>query len=132
MKKPILLTFFVMLITLTSIYCQANVKIKSSPAIESLMARFAQEGKSEEIINGWRIQIISTTDRREMETAQTTFAALYPGMSIDWKHVAPYYQVRVGYFESKNKLMPVLLDLKKTFPSCTYAYDEISKRSLVH
>lgn len=96
-----------------------------------MMERFISTGKSNEMIKAWRIQIITTDDRREMETAKSTFSNMYPGMNIDWKHVIPYYQVRVGYFENKNKLMPFLLELKKTFPSATPVYDSVSKRALV-
>jgi hypothetical protein len=129
--KNIIVSIVICGITLTG-YGQKNVKISSSSAIESLMDRFAAEGKAEETIKGWRIQIVTTNDRHEMEAAQATFIAMYPGVNIDWKHVAPYYQVRVGYFENKNKLMPLLLELKKTFPSATYIYDQVTKRSMVH
>lgn len=110
---------------------QNNVKIEASPSIEKMMEHFISTGKSNEMIKAWRIQIITTDDRREMETAKSTFSNMYPGMNIDWKHVIPYYQVRVGYFENKNKLMPFLLELKKTFPSATPVYDSVSKRALV-
>jgi hypothetical protein len=115
-----------------SLHGQKNVRVSSTPAIENLMNRFIAEGKSEETIKGWRIQIVTTNDRREMETAQSTFSSLYPEISVDWKHVTPYYQVKVGYFENKNKLMPFLLELKKTFPAATFVYDQVAKRSVVN
>ncbi len=108
-----------------------NINVHSSPSVEKMMERFISNGKANETIKAWRIQIVTTDDRREMEAAKANFSAMYPGMNIDWKHVAPYYQVRVGYFENKNKLMPFLLELKKTFPSATPVYDNVSKRALV-
>jgi hypothetical protein len=107
------------LITLWALNSQAQnyVKLDTPTNIDRLMERFVQNGKSVETVKAWRIQIVTTND---------------PGISTDWKHVAPYYQVRVGYYENKNRLMPFLLELKKTFPSATPVYDNISKRSLVY
>jgi hypothetical protein len=114
-----------------TVHSQYNVKVESSASVERLMEKFVSNGKANENIKAWRIQIITTDDRREMETARNTFSSMYPGVSIDWKHVVPYYQIRVGYFENKNKLIPFLLELKKTFPSATPVYDNVSKRALV-
>lgn len=128
-----LISIFIFLIGLTiQINGQKkNIIIHTSPSVDKMMERFISNGKANETIKAWRIQIVTTDDRREMEAAKSNFSAMYPGMNIDWKHVAPYYQVRVGYFENKNKLMPFLLELKKTFPSATPVYDNVSKRALV-
>lgn len=110
---------------------QSNISLKASYSVNTMMEKFVENGKANENIKAWRIQIVTTDDRRQMESAMATFTSLYPGVNMDWKHVAPYYQVRVGYYENKNRLMPFLLDLKKTFPSATPVYDQVSKRALV-
>lgn len=110
---------------------QSNMKLKTSYSVSAMMEKFVENGKANENIKAWRIQIITTDDRRQMESAMATFTTLHPGVNMDWKHVSPYYQVRVGYYENKNRLMPFLLDLKKTFPSATPVYDQVSKRALV-
>jgi len=126
-----LLLIFLVSITSLQLSGQSNVKVKTSVSVDRLMEKFVTTGKANETIKAWRIQIITTDDRREMETAKSNFTSMYPGMNVDWKHTAPYFQVRVGYFENKNKLMPFLLELKKTFPSATPVYDNVSKRALV-
>jgi hypothetical protein len=125
----IILMFMVLMIS--DSFAQQNVKVNTSSSVDKMMDRFIANGKANENIKAWRIQIITTDDRREMEKAMSQFSSMYPGMNMDWKHVSPYYQVRVGYFENKNKLMSFLLDLKKTFPSATPVYDNVSKRALV-
>jgi hypothetical protein len=123
---------FLFVTSVTNLLAQNNVKIKASPSINTMMDRYKAQGMAEANVKAWRIQIITTDDRREMESAQATFKSMYPNVSYDWRHVAPYYQVRVGYYNSKNKLMPFLLELKKTFPSATPIYDTMTKRSLVN
>lgn len=111
---------------------QSEITVQAEPAVVKMMERFVAKGKAEENIKAWRIQIITTDNRREMEQARTTFLKMYPDTDMEWKHIAPYYQVRVGYFEKKQHLMPFLLELKKTFPAATPVYDNVSKRSLVN
>ena len=111
---------------------QSEITVQAEPAVVKMMERFVAKGKSEENIKAWRIQIITTDNRREMEQARATFLKMYPDTDMEWKHIAPYYQVRVGYFEKKQHLMPFLLELKKIFPAATPVYDNVSKRSLVN
>jgi hypothetical protein len=129
--KPLFLLQVVMILIYARSYGQSNIALKSSYSVNSMMEKFVENGKANENIKAWRIQIITTDDRRQMESAMATFTSLHPGVNMDWKHVSPYYQVRVGYYENKNRLMPFLLDLKKTFPSATPVYDQVSKRALV-
>ncbi len=121
----------VMILLYLPSFGQSNISLKASYSVNTMMEKFVENGKANENIKAWRIQIVTTDDRRQMESAMATFTSLYPGVNMDWKHVAPYYQVRVGYYENKNRLMPFLLDLKKTFPSATPVYDQVSKRALV-
>ena len=123
---------FVIFLSSVKVGGQKNIQLTSSPSVDMMMEKFVIQGKSNETIKAWRIQIITTDDRREMEKAKSIFISLYPNINVDWKHVAPYYQVRVGYYENKNKLMPFLLELKNTFPSATPVYDNVSKRTLVN
>jgi len=130
MNRYILIIVF--LVGSLSLFSQANIKLNTSDAVDQLMDRFVTYGKANETVKAWRIQIITTDDRREMESTMTSFKYTYPYVNIDWRHVAPYYQVRVGFYETKNKMMPFLLELKKTYPSATPVYDAISKRTLVN
>ncbi|MCO6463535.1 MAG: hypothetical protein J5I52_05235 [Saprospiraceae bacterium] len=111
---------------------QAEITVNTSASIDKMMDYFITNGKSTENITAWRVQLITTDDRRNMEQNMALFKSMYPGVNIDWKHISPYYQVRVGYFETRNKLMPFLLELKKTFPAATPVYDSVSKRALVN
>ena len=129
--KMYIIILMIMVLMISDSFAQQNVKVNTSSSVDKMMDRFIANGKANENIKAWRIQIITTDDRREMEKAMSQFSSMYSGMNMDWKHVSPYYQVRVGYFENKNKLMSFLLDLKKTFPSATPVYDNVSKRALV-
>lgn len=94
------------------VYAQ-KVTIIESPSVKAMMAKFVDKNLGSPTMKGWRIQIISTDDRRQMEQARSKFASLHPRVSSSWKHVSPYYQLRVGAYREKNDLMPFLAEIKR-------------------
>jgi len=135
MKVNSITKTLLLLVTLviSSTYCQAQdgVNFTYSSTIEGMMDKFVSENKSKESIKGWRIQIITTDDRRKMESAIAKFSTLYPNTDLKWNHVPPYYRVRVGAYETKNQLMALLLELKPDFPSVIPVVDDVKKTELV-
>lgn len=124
--------FSLTLLLFSIISIHGQVVVHASPDVEAMMEKFVENGYNNEDMRAWRIQIITTDDRRKMEEALAKFKSLYPVMEAQWSHIAPYYQVRVGLFDKKIKLMPFLLELKKHFPSATPVYDKVNKKSLLY
>ena len=110
---------------------QGQVNVNTSTTITQMMDQFTSTNKAEETIKGWRIQIITTNDRRKMETAKSKFASMHPDVKLKWNHVAPYYRVKVGAYENKMQLMGFLLELKHRFPGVIPVMDNIRKSELV-
>ncbi len=110
---------------------QGQVTVDTSPAINQMMEKFTTTNKAEKSIKGWRIQIITTDDRRKMEAARGKFSGLYPDVDVQWNHVAPYYRVKVGAYENKMQLMGFLIELKQYFPGVIPVMDNIKKSELV-
>jgi hypothetical protein len=115
----------------SSISGQGSVSVTTSPSIDQMMDKFTASNRSETSIKGWRIQIITTDDRRKMEAARGKFSGMYPNVDVKWNHVAPYYRVKVGAYENKMQLMGFLLELKKDFPGVIPVMDDIKKTELV-
>ncbi len=100
-----------------------NVHITEEPEITSMMIRMVDINRSKEGIEGWRVQILATTDRRKMEAARTNFLSKYPNHKINWVHEKPYYKLRVGAFVTKLEAMRLLHKLKRYYPSAYPAKD---------
>ena len=109
-----------------------QVTITEEPDIKSIMSAYEQSNKSEEIIRGWRIQIMTTNDRSEMETGLLKFERLYPHIDFKWEHNPPYYQVRIGAYEKKNDLEAFMIELKQEFPSSIPVQDDIKKTEILN
>ncbi len=110
---------------------QGTVNVNTSATITQMMDQFTSTNKAENTIKGWRIQIITTNDRRKMEAARSKFSSMYPDIDVKWNHVAPYYRVKVGAYENKMQLMGFLLELKNDFRGVIPVMDNIKKSELV-
>ena len=80
------------------------------------MTRFIGQNQSKTTVPGWRIQLLATNDRQNMETALRRFEDLYPSIPADWLHAKPYYKVRAGAFASKREALRTLYILRSDYP----------------
>ena len=127
--KYLVIFFFSLLCA--QICAQGTVQVNTSATVDKMMDQFTTSHKAENTIKGWRIQIITTNDRRKMESARSKFSSLYPDIEVKWNHVAPYYRVKVGAYETKMQLMGFLLELKEEFPGVIPVMDDIKKSELI-
>ena len=109
----------------------AQAVVNEEPAISVMMDNFINKHKSNDAIRGWRIQIITTDNRRQMEAARAKFAFMYPEIPIKWEHESPYYKVQIGAYEKKMDLQGFLLELKQEFSTAIPILDDVKKSELV-
>lgn len=102
------------------------------PSITALMEKFIAWNTEKDWINGWRIQIISTDDRRLMEKTLSSFKNRYPNISsVHWEQLSPYYRIKVGAFSSKLKAQAFLAEVRSHYPSAIIVWEQIKKTELV-
>ena len=129
MNKIFLIILFLGLIKVSG--NSQSAVINETPEIAQMMRSFVSKNKTNDMIRGWRIQIITTDDRREMERARSKFAAMFPDIPMHWEHISPYYKVQIGAYENKLSLQGFLLDLKEDFPTAIPVMDDLYKSELV-
>ncbi len=94
------------------------------------MQRYESEGKAELAIDGWRIKIVSTTDRRKLENVKALFEREYSDYSYSTNYENPYYSLKVGAFETRYDLEPHLARFKIDFREAIPFRDRIDKTEL--
>lgn len=113
-----------------------NVKAQVNVQEEESITRFMNDYKKINAENpkqkAWKIQIIATNDRRQMEDAISKFARYFPEHEANWSHENPYYKVKVGAFETKEDLYSFLLAVKQHFSGAIPVVENISKSELVN
>lgn len=119
-----LFLFLLLSFAFTNAQAQGSVTETLEPQVERLMQRFVNNNRSQETVDGWRIQILATTDRQRMEQALRKFENLYPSVPADWVHAKPYYKVRAGAFATKSDALRTLYILKQDYPAAYTVQDD--------
>lgn len=104
-----------------------QVTINEPLEIKNVMDAYKTKSNDRNYLDGWRIQIINTDDRRQMESARSLFGSRYPYLKMTWEHEQPYYKVQVGAYQTKLELEAFLRELKDDFPRAIPIRDRIRK-----
>ena len=130
--KQFLLVFGILMLYSIPQDVNSQSVVNEEPEVTAMMRNFVSKHKTNDAIRGWRIQIITTDNRRKMEAARGKFAVMYPDISIKWQHESPYYKVQIGAYEKKMDLQGFLLKLKEDFPTAIPVLDDVYKSELVN
>lgn len=109
---------------------EGQIAFREHPDVQRLMDYYTKTGVAEEVIDGWRIKIISTTDRRALENAKYLFETNYPEYVCTQHYEAPQYSLKVGAFETRLDVEPLLATFKADFPLAIPFRDRIFKSEL--
>jgi SPOR domain len=108
MKKPLLmLTFCCLLFRLLA----QEVQINEDPAVAQLSNTWVSNNRAAPRISGWRVQIMSSTERMQVEQGRNKFRTQYPEIPAEWTLEKPYYKLRVGAFRSKHEALAFIAEL---------------------
>jgi hypothetical protein len=122
MKLRYIFLFVLLYSTLSSFSLQGQVIIESEE-VSALIKSYALSNKQSDYINGWRIQIIATTDRLALENTKIKFQQSYPDIPIQVIHNRPYYHLRVGAFFDKKEAVLTKYFFRKTYPGAIEIID---------
>lgn len=112
----------VMLLLLANLHAQ-EVQINEDPAITQLLRTWTNNNRTTPHIDGWRVQVMASTDRQQVEDGRMRFKTYYPEVPADWVHEKPYYKLRVGAFRSRLEAMAFIAQLVE-FPGAYPARDQ--------
>ncbi len=97
-----------------------EIQINEDPKITQLQRNWVNANRANPKVDGWRVQIMATTDRSQAEEGRNRFRQLYPDVPADWVQERPYYKVRVGAFRSKLEALAfvaTLLEYPGAYPA---------------
>ena len=106
---------FLVLTTTVATAQQRNLIVTPDPDVDRLLNLFAEVSETEEEVDGWRVQILATTDRQQLERTENDFKATYPSVPVDWVHNAPYYKLRAGAFFTRAEADRLRQSLSRDF-----------------
>jgi len=102
-----------------------------SPEITAMMEQWKTYNLEHQEVSGYRIQILATVDRRQMETVRHKFENLYPEYPIHTTHNDPYFQLKTGAFLTMQKAQAFLKLMQKEYPAAIPVTDELKVDELL-
>ena len=112
----------------------ATVKAQSlteEPAISKMRQAYVDYNLRNQEVRGWRVQVLVTTDRRQMEQVQRDFKRQYPDYELHFSHENPFYHLKTGAFINQQSARPFLSEMQKKFPDAFLVTDEIEMEEVL-
>lgn len=115
--------FFWLLILAPGFLSAQEVLVNETPAVTDLVRAWTGSNHKNAHIDGWRVQILSTTDRQQADAAKLRFGNEFPALYADWVHEKPYYKVRVGACHTRMEALALIAEIKDFYPGAYPAKD---------
>lgn len=80
-----------------------EIQLKEEPNVSQLMQQWVNSNRAMPEIDGWRVQIMASTDRLAAEQARNRFRLEYPETAATVVQEQPYYKLRIGAFRTKQE-----------------------------
>jgi hypothetical protein len=100
-----------------------EIQTNEGPEIGEMVKVWVDNNRKSARIDGWRVQILSTTDRQQAELARLKFSNEFPDLYADWIHEKPFYKLRVGACRTRREAMTLLDKIKDFYPGAYPAKD---------
>jgi hypothetical protein len=112
-----------------------GVTINEEPIITKMMDVYTGVNKattSVQMLDGFRVQLMATTDRRKVDQMMSAFSARYADVPVTWSQAQPYYRVRVGAFVNRTGAEKYLQTIKKDYPDAYIVTDKVKTSEVMN
>lgn len=104
---------------------QGQSQIIEETRVTDLMERWKVYNMGNKEVRGFRVQILATIDRRQMETVQREFERKYPDYPVHFAHNEPYWYLKTGAFLTNQKAQAFMKKMAKEYPASLIVTDMI-------
>ncbi len=109
----------------------SSAQIVEDPQITSLMNRWKSYNLDHQELSGFRIQIMASVDRRQMESLKRNFENKYPEYPVVFIHNEPFYHLKVGAFLTMQKTQAFLKKMQHDYPQAIPVTDILKVEELL-
>ena len=112
-------------------YYNLDAQIIEQPQVTNLMDRWTAYNLEKTEVGGWRIQLLATIDRRQMEKEKRSFEYKYPDYPTHMVNNQPYFHLKTGAFLTSQKAQAFLKKLQRDYPGAIIVEDMIKTEELL-
>ncbi len=103
-----------------------GVTVEADPRIDKLIEKRKEAFRIDSTESGYRIQIYSTTDRKQILLEEEKFKMNYPELALYMKYDSPNFKLRVGDFKSKLDAQYWFNKLQAEYPTLFLVPDKVN------
>lgn len=105
--------------------------IHEPPEIKRVMEEFVnQNSDPEHTIEGYRILVVVSRDRRIVDSNLRQFKRYFPQFDVQMIYTDPYYKVITCAFRTQLDTQPVLIKIREEFPGSFEIKDKVTNEEL--
>lgn len=103
-----------------------EVQLNEDPGVSKVYSAWVNDNRTNPHVSGWRLQLMASTDRQQIEAGYNQFRQRYSEVPAAWVQEKPYYKLRVGAFRTRQEALAFIANL----PDYAGAYP--AKDSAIH
>ncbi len=107
-----------------------KVTVKADPRIEKILNRRVEFFNLDSSQQGYRLQIMSITDRKEAMLEMENFQLKYPQIPIYLKYDSPNFKLRIGDFSNKIEAHYWFMKLQEDYPHLFVVPDKVYPKQI--
>ena len=107
-----------------------QVTIIEDSGISAMIQAHKDLNRSNQTVDGWRVQLLASTDRNKVMEVKGEFLKKYPRIKIDWDYSAPYYKLKAGAFLTKLEAANLKHRIRYDYPDAYIARDNVKLKDL--
>ncbi|WP_460572553.1 SPOR domain-containing protein [Flaviaesturariibacter terrae] len=124
------LPFLILLFAFSAASAQTGVVVHKDPRVDLLAKRQSQinvavRKASSHTAQGFRLLIVSTTDRQEAINAKSKIYTLYPELKAYLSYQSPYYKLKAGNFKTRAEAENYRKSLNSQFAKGVYIINDV-------
>ncbi len=126
MNKLLVFISIMTLITINSFAQKAKLTVNNDAYLDTAIQKNIDKNKIANIIDGYRIQLFSGSERNNANALKTKFLKLYPETPAYLIYQQPYFKLRVGDYRTKIEAQNIFYKLQDDFGQVIIIPDKIN------
>ena len=107
------------------IFAQTDSTIIVDSAAQRVIDLYKKYKASPQVASGYRVQLLSSSVRADVQEAKTKFTQQFPLMNTYLVYQQPQFKLRAGDFTSRNEALSFLAIIQNDFPAAFVVPDRI-------
>ena len=105
---------------------KAKLSINNDANLDTAIQKNIIKNRIANVIDGYRIQLFSGTERTNANTLKTKFLKLFPETPAYLIYQQPYFKLRIGDFRNKLEAQQIFYKLQEEFGQVIIIPDKIN------